>query len=183
MDKFKILIVDDVSENLFTLRLLLEDSFDNLDILEALTVEKALNLVRKNDIDLILTDIQMPDAGGFDLSKNLLEIDKGKDVPIIMITGIYDDDLYRKLAYKSSKNVIDYIVKPIDDEIFNSKLTRYIELFKNRKKDKLELENKEKQLKEEQEINSFLDNVQIKDKDLENIEISDIIDDIKMKED
>lgn len=170
MDKFTILMVDDISDNLFSLGLLLEDSFEDLEIFEATTVDDALEIVKENNIDLILSDIQMPEAGGFDLAKSLLDIEKGKEIPIIMITGVYDDDLYRKLAYKSSKNVVDYIVKPIDDEIFNSKLSIYKEIFENRKKDKLKLEEKDKLLKEEQEMNTFLENVNIDDSDLENLE-------------
>ena len=182
MDKFTILMVDDISDNLFALRMLLEDSFEDLNILEALSVDEAIKLVLNNDIDLILTDIQMPDAGGFDLAKNLLEFEKSKNIPIIMITGIYDDDLYKKLAFRSSKNVVDYIVKPIDDELFNSKLKNYLELFENRKKDKTELENKDRLLKEEQSINSFLESVTIKDDDLKELENLDIELEKRMKD-
>lgn len=136
MEKFTLLLVDDIDTNLFTLRLLIEENFDDINILEALTVKDAVELVMANDVDLILTDVQMPEAGGFDLAKYLKDIDKTKDLPIIMISGIYEDDIHKKLAYHSSKNVIDFITKPIDDELLTSKLKAFMNILNSRKKDK-----------------------------------------------
>lgn len=117
-DKFKILILDDIQDNIYSLRFLIESSFDDIEILEATTVPQALLHIMKNDISLILSDIQMPGIDGFEFVKYLSELEATKDIPIILITGIYNEIEHQKKAYASSSKVIDFISKPIDDEIF-----------------------------------------------------------------
>lgn len=157
MSKFNVLIIDDIQENLYSLRLLIEDNFDDINIIEASNGKNALIEIMKNDIDLILSDIQMPEISGFDLAIYLQETKQTKDIPIILITGIYSNDSYKKQAYNSSIKVIDYIAKPIDDEILCSKLKVYKSIFEEMKKDKEELALKEKLLLKQLKINSMVD--------------------------
>jgi CheY-like chemotaxis protein len=65
MNKFSILLLDDVSENIYSLKLLIEENFD-INIFTALKAQEAIEIVMNNTIDLILTDIQMPDVDGFE---------------------------------------------------------------------------------------------------------------------
>ena len=67
MEKFAILIVDDIEENIYSLRLLIEESFD-VNIFTALNAKEAIKILVENNIDLILTDIQMPDIDGFEFA-------------------------------------------------------------------------------------------------------------------
>ncbi len=157
MNRFNILIVDDYEENIFTLKLLLNDGFDNLNIIEARDVKEALVLIMKNDIDLILSDIQMPEIDGFEFVEYLQGVEATKDIPVILITGIYHDTKYKKKAFGHSSKVVDFISKPIDDELLCSKLKVYIELFEERKKNKQEIREKDKLLKEQIKINSMID--------------------------
>lgn len=159
-DKFTILLVDDISSNLFALRLLLEDNFEDVNILEALSVKDAIKEIMKNKVDMILTDLQMPEASGFDLARYLKDIEETKDIPIMMITGIYNDAMYEKMAYESSKNVVDYITKPIDDEILCSKLKVFINVFNAMKQNKIKLEQSEIELLRNRKITKMLDNIE-----------------------
>lgn len=159
-DKFTILLVDDISTNLFALRLLLEDNFEDVNILEALSVRDAIKEIMKNKVDMILTDLQMPEASGFDLARYLKDIEETKDIPIMMITGIYNDAMYEKMAYESSKNVVDYITKPIDDEILCSKLKVFINVFNAMKQNKIKLEQSEIELLRNRKITKMLDNIE-----------------------
>lgn len=159
-DRFTILIVDDIPFNIFSLKLLIEDNFDDINILEALSVKDAIKEIMKNKVDLILTDLQMPEASGFDLARYLKDIEETKDIPIIMITGIYDNDTYKKMAYESSKNVVDYITKPIDDEILCSKLRIFINVFNSIKLTKIKLEQSELELIKSRKITKMLDNIE-----------------------
>jgi len=62
---FRILIVDDNRNNLFTLRALIEKYMD-VELLEADSGQSALDIALKNPrIDLIILDVQMPDMDGF----------------------------------------------------------------------------------------------------------------------
>lgn len=139
-NRFSILIIDDVEENIYSLKLLIEE-FD-VDIYSALSASEGISILTKHPVDLILCDIQMPDIDGFQFAEYLKGIDSLKDIPIIFVTGIYDKDSYQQRGY--DLGAIEYITKPIDDVLLTSKLKVYIDLFNKNKetKESLELANK-----------------------------------------
>ncbi|MCX6258215.1 MAG: response regulator [Bacteroidia bacterium] len=64
-----------------------------------------------NDYDLILMDIMMPEVDGFEVTRLIRALDKGKDLPIIVITA----DAYEINDEICKKNDINaFLVKPID---------------------------------------------------------------------
>ena len=65
MEKFALLLVDDVPENIYSLRMMIEDSFD-VNIFTALSAQEGIEILMKENIDLILTDVQMPEIDGFE---------------------------------------------------------------------------------------------------------------------
>jgi C4-dicarboxylate-specific signal transduction histidine kinase len=130
VDKFNILLVDDVSENIYSLKMMIEDSFD-VNIFSALSAQEGMEILMKENIDLILTDVQMPEIDGFEFVEYLKNIEKTKDIPVIFITGIYDKDEYKTKGY--NLGAIEYITKPIHDILLNSKLKVYIDIFEKRK--------------------------------------------------
>ena len=139
MSKFNVLIVDDVSENIHSLKMIIEDTFD-VNILTALSAQEAMEILMKNSVDLILSDIQMPEIDGFEFAEYLKVIEETKDIPIIFITGIYDKDEYKNKGY--DLGAVEYITKPIDDALLNSKLKVFIDIFEKSKSNKKELEKK-----------------------------------------
>ena len=126
MNKFTILLLDDIPENIYSLKLLIEENFD-INILTALKAQEAIEIVMNNPIDLILTDVQMPDIDGFEFAQYLKEIETTKDIPVIFITGIYEKDEYKNKGY--NLGAIEYITKPIDNKLLISKLKIYINIF------------------------------------------------------
>ncbi len=126
MEKFNILLVDDIPENIYSLKLLIEDNFD-INIFTALKTEDAIKIIMENSIDLILTDVQMPEIDGFEFAKYLKDIDSTKDIPIIFITGIFEKDEYKSKGY--SIGGIEYITKPINNDLLISKLKIYIDIY------------------------------------------------------
>lgn len=130
MEKFNILLVDDVSENIYSLKMMIEDSFD-VNIFSALSAQEGIEILMKENIDLILTDVQMPEIDGFEFVEYLKNIEKTKNIPVIFITGIYDKDEYKTKGY--NLGAIEYITKPIHDILLNSKLKVYIDIFEKRK--------------------------------------------------
>ncbi len=79
----KILIVDDEPSVLKMLNKMLKDESD--DIVEAKNGEEALQICQQQEIDLMITDIVMPEKHGIDL---IMEVKNIKpDVPIIAISG------------------------------------------------------------------------------------------------
>lgn len=126
MEEFTILIVDDIEENIYSLKLLIEESFD-VNIFTALSAKDAIKVLVENKIDLILTDIQMPDIDGFEFAQYIKGVDSIKHIPIIFITGIYDKDEYKNKGYEIGG--VEYITKPIDKHLLTSKLKIYIDIY------------------------------------------------------
>lgn len=128
IEKFTILLVDDVSDNLYSLKMLIEDNFD-VDIILALSAQEAMEILLKNRVDLILTDVQMPDIDGFEFASYLKELEVTKNIPIVFITGIYDKDEYKTKGYDIG--VVEYITKPINNDLLVSKLKIYIDIYES----------------------------------------------------
>lgn len=143
MDKFTVLLVDDVEENIFSLKLLIEDSFD-VTILSSLSAQDAMQILMKQRVDLILSDIQMPDIDGFQFAEYVKSVEELKNIPIIFITGIYDKDNYQKKGY--DLGAIEYISKPIDDLLLSSKLKVYIDLYDHMRQNEESLVQKDELL-------------------------------------
>lgn len=139
MEKFSILLVDDVAENIHSLKMMIEDSFD-VKIFSALSAQEGMEILMKNEINLILTDVQMPEIDGFEFAEYLKGIEKTKDIPLIFITGIYDKDEYKRKGYDIG--AIEYITKPIDDVLLDAKLKVYIDIFERSKARQDEIEQK-----------------------------------------
>jgi two-component system, sensor histidine kinase and response regulator len=136
MENFNILIVDDIEENIYSLKLLLEDNFD-LNIFTATSANDAMGILLNKSINLILMDVQMPEVDGFEFTLYLKDLEIIKDIPIIFITGIYDNEQYKSKAYEIGG--IEYITKPIDNNLLISKLKVYIDIYENLNKSKEDL--------------------------------------------
>lgn len=105
-----ILLVDDSEFN----RLLIDTVFidTNIKVLLAIDGIEALDILKKNNVDLILLDLMMPKKKcGIDIMDELKKDSAFEEIPIMMITAKAEDE-YLKNAKKSG--AIDYLVKPID---------------------------------------------------------------------
>jgi two-component system, chemotaxis family, chemotaxis protein CheY len=81
------LIVDDSSVmRKIVERCLRQAGMDLGQVLEASNGAEALALVNENSFDLILSDINMPVMDGLEFVRHLKELEKAKNVPIVMIT-------------------------------------------------------------------------------------------------
>ena len=141
MEKFNLLLVDDVPENIYSLKMMIEDGFD-VNIFSALSAQEGIEILMKESIDLILTDVQMPEIDGFEFIEYLKNIDRTKNIPVIFITGIYDKDEYQTRGY--NLGAVEYITKPIHDILLNSKLKVYIDIFERQKIDEAKIISKDK---------------------------------------
>lgn len=75
--------------------------------------KEALDTLSREQFDLVLTDIMMPNLDGFGLAKTLRE--KNSQLPIIFMTA-KDDKISKQLGFKLE--IDDYITKPFDiDEL------------------------------------------------------------------
>lgn len=81
--------------------------------------KKALDYIRENPIDVLLTDIKMPDISGIDIA-NICH-DEYPDICVIFISAFREFDY---AIHALSSGVIDYILKPIDEDALRNALNK-----------------------------------------------------------
>ncbi len=117
----KILVVDDDKTTRKLLSLYLKAKG-----YEVVTAENGLDAMEKlgtENINLVVTDMNMPYMDGIELTKNLRADDNWKDLPILMVTTEADDD-ERKKAYETG--VDDYLVKPANAEQISDSIKKIL---------------------------------------------------------
>jgi two-component system cell cycle response regulator len=120
-----ILIVDDKPANLLALRKILAKP--GLDIIEASSGNEALALLLEHDFALILLDVQMPNMDGFETAEIMRGNEETKHIPIIFVTAISKEQKYVFEGY--DKGAVDYLFKPLDPDILQSKVNIFLELY------------------------------------------------------
>src|SRR5438045_2092399 len=103
-----------------------EESRD-YNILTASSGFEAIEIVKNTDLALILLDIQMPGMDGYQTAKAIKELERGKDVPIMMVSAIYKEDPHILQGY--SAGAIDYIAKPFNPDILKAKVDIFANLY------------------------------------------------------
>jgi two-component system, chemotaxis family, chemotaxis protein CheY len=87
MNQKRVLIVDDSSVmRKIVERSLRQAGFTVSEVHEANNGAEALELVQNNEFDLILSDVNMPTMDGLEFVRQLRSLEKGKEVPVVMIT-------------------------------------------------------------------------------------------------
>jgi DNA-binding response OmpR family regulator len=103
----KILIVDDVPENVFLLQDQLES--ENYNILTAYDGKAAIEKAVSECPDLILLDIVMPEISGIQVCNTLAENQETKKIPVILVTGKSDEE---GIIEGLNAGALDFLRKP-----------------------------------------------------------------------
>ncbi len=117
----KILIVDDDKTTRKLLNLFLKAKG-----YEVVTAENGLDAMEKlgtENINLVVTDMNMPYMDGIELTKNLRADDNWKNIPIVMVTTEADEDEKKKAV---EAGVDDYLVKPANAEQITDSIKRIL---------------------------------------------------------
>jgi signal transduction histidine kinase len=118
----EILIVEDSRTQAEALRLLLDMS--GFGVRVARTGEEALEVLRKQTSDLVVSDVVMPEMTGFELCRALRGDPKLRDTPFILLTSLADPlDVIRGLECGAD----NYVTKPYDPEQLLRRITRTFE--------------------------------------------------------
>ena len=124
----RILIVDDVAENLHAMLSVLRDDHA---IAAATCGERALELAsREPRPDLILLDVQMPGMSGYDVLGHLKARAETVDIPVIFVTGLSDD---ANEAHGFALGAADFITKPANPDMLKARVNTQLELARLRK--------------------------------------------------
>jgi len=128
----KILIVDDNKNNRMILSLMLDDYMDEhkgvtFEISEAVDGLDALDKCTKENFDIIFMDIMMPNMDGIEATKEIRALKK--EVMIIAVSAVDDAKRQKEIL---SNGAEDYISKPINADIFLSRIGNYLSLIESR---------------------------------------------------
>lgn len=121
-DKAKILIVDDLPKNLTMLATYLKVEGYDVDIMD--DSEKVIGFLQDTKIDIILLDVMMPKVNGFELCQMIKKEEHLKDIPIIFLTALTDQEHILK-AFEVGG--VDYLSKPFQITELLARVNTHIE--------------------------------------------------------
>lgn len=124
----KILIVDDLPQNLFLLEAVLKK--EEVSVVKAKSGKEALEKLKDNIFSLALLDVLMPEMDGFELAERIRIDERHRLLPIIFVSANYLDDVSIFKGYKAG--AVDYITKPFNRDILLSKVRIFTELARQR---------------------------------------------------
>ncbi|MBU0682144.1 MAG: response regulator [Proteobacteria bacterium] len=113
----KILIVDDENNFLLSLEDGLKEFSDSFSIATANNGKEAVAVMEKEKVNLVITDIKMPDMDGFELLAHLSAVHS--DIPVIVMTAFGSSEIEDRL---DNMGAFQYIEKPIDFDVLIEKV-------------------------------------------------------------
>jgi PAS domain S-box-containing protein len=119
----KILIVEDKAESLYMLETLLKGS--GYEVVSAKNGLEALEQLKKDTIEMIISDILMPKMDGFQLCRACKRDDTVRNIPFVFYTATYTDKKDEEFAL--SLGAEKFIIKPVDPDMFLKILEGVIE--------------------------------------------------------
>ncbi len=139
LENIMIVSIDDNENNLFSIEMICKNM--GLNIKSFLEPLEALIYCLKNHVDMILIDYIMPDINGLEFIEEFRK--NKKNIPIIMITAVGDDENIHKSAF--DLGVSDFLSKPVNAIVFKARVLNLLSNYKN----KILLESKAKLLQNE----------------------------------
>jgi signal transduction histidine kinase len=120
--------VDDNPANLLALDAVLSPI--GVRTVTAATPRQALAHLAQESFAAALIDVQMPEMDGFELAQRIRQMDRGRQLPILFVTAIYQDEEYVSQGYESG--AADYITKPFDPNVVRSRVKAFVDLYEQR---------------------------------------------------
>lgn len=122
----KILIVDDKQEARYLLRLLLEGR--KHEVIAAENGKEALQQLEEHQVDLIISDILMPEMDGFKFCQILKRDETRKNIPFVFYTATYVDKKDEKFSLDLGADL--FLRKPIQPELLLQEIDKLCEKIK-----------------------------------------------------
>ncbi len=114
--KKRLLIIDDEAAHSRFLKWILND--EPYLVFTANSFKKALNLLEKESFHLILLDLILPDADGFEILSYLKNDERLKQIPVIIVSAKNDRE---RIEASLRKGAADYVVKPYNSWVLKNK--------------------------------------------------------------
>lgn len=128
-DPSKVLIVDDLQENLRALEAVIRDG-QRL-VFQAASGEDALSLMLEHEFALAILDVQMPGMDGFELAELMRGTERTRHIPIVFVSAAGRELNYAFKGYE--QGAVDFLHKPIDPDAMRSKVQVFVTLDQQRR--------------------------------------------------
>jgi len=122
--KVNILMVDDDPGKLLGYEAILGELDENL--IRAASASEALDQLLKNDIAVMLIDVNMPDVDGFELAEMIRQHPRFEQTAMIFVSAVYMTDVDRLKGYE--RGGVDYVSVPVIPELLRAKVRLFTEL-------------------------------------------------------
>ncbi|MBN6774335.1 hybrid sensor histidine kinase/response regulator [Pseudomonas granadensis] len=152
----KLLIVDDLPENLLALEALIKR--EDRTVYKALSADEALSLLLQHEFAMAILDVQMPGMNGFELAELMRGTEKTKNIPIIFVSAAGRELNYAFKGYESG--AVDFLHKPLDIHAVKSKVNVFVDLYRQSKALKQQLEALEQARREQEALLQQLQSTQ-----------------------
>lgn len=76
--------------------------------------ESAFKLFEQNEFCCVITDVNMPGWSGIDLISKIRQIDKGKTIPVVVLSSTKTNELKK---VKKQLNIAGWMIKPFNEEV------------------------------------------------------------------
>ncbi|HEU4777496.1 MAG TPA: hybrid sensor histidine kinase/response regulator [Telluria sp.] len=140
----KLLIVDDLPENLLALSKIIEQ--DDRTIFQASSGEQALALLLEHDFALAIIDVMMPGMDGFELAELMRGTERTRNVPIVFVSAAGKELNHAFKGYETG--AVDFLYKPLDIAAVKSKVNVFVALCQQRIEVKRQVEALEESRRE-----------------------------------
>ena len=124
-EKAKILIVDDLADNLLVYQSVLEPLGQELVLVHS--GEEALKEVLQGDFAVILLDVNMPGLDGLETAAVIRTRKKSAHTPIIFLTAFTDEF---RMSEGYAQGAVDFITTPVVPQILQAKVKVFVDLFR-----------------------------------------------------
>ncbi|WP_075188362.1 GGDEF domain-containing response regulator [Teredinibacter haidensis] len=124
----KVLVVDDVEDNVVLLTFELED--EGFEVIAAYNGQQCLDKVHEEKPDIILLDIRMPGISGLDTLEQLKANEHTRDIPVIMVSANTADN---SIIQALDLGAHDFVSKPIEYPVLSARMRSALRLINARR--------------------------------------------------
>ncbi|WP_233842568.1 response regulator [Dyella sp. 2HG41-7] len=120
----RVLLVDDDERNLHAIKTVLEDIAE---VVVASSGEEALRHLLKGEFAVILLDVYMPGMDGYETAQMIRAREQTKRIPIIFLSAVNKEVEHLLRGY--AMGAVDYVFKPVEPVVLQSKVAVFVDLF------------------------------------------------------
>ena len=153
----KILIVDDLPENLIALEALIRR--DDLAVYPAASGDAALTLLLEHEFALAILDVQMPGMNGFELAELMRSTGRTRRIPIVFVSAAGRELNHAFKGYEAG--AVDFLHKPLDGYAVRSKVAVFVDMYRQRSAMRRQVEALEQSRREQQALLERLNAAQL----------------------